>query len=381
MNTPLASQPAPPRYGADDDETGSVLQPLPDPLQLRQALVDEGEVQRLQRSRKSRQRRLGAFYEEQNELIDELLKPVGRTSDDVRNEAASNRRAAIAVYGSMGVNVMLFILQLTAAIASGSLALFATMADSFMDLLSGAILTLASREARKENIQKYPTGKSRMETIGIIVFSSLMATVSVQLIVESIRTLIASADAPDMPLISVLFVSIALASKLGLFFYCYSLRDSPSAQILAQDHRNDLFVNSFGLAMSLLAHHYQWWLDPAGAIAVSLIILRSWTHTAYEQIQLIVGKAADPAFLKRIIYIAFTHHEDVLHVDTAHAYHVGNRVYVEVDIVMDPDTTLRYSHDIGESLQMKLESLPNVERAFVHVDYEFEHKPEHRKYK
>ena len=45
---------------------------------------------------------------------------------------------------------------------------------------------------------------------------------------------------------------------------------------------------------------------------------------------------------------------------------------------MDRYTPLWESHDIGEDLQNKLETLPNVERAFVHVDYESEHKPEHQ---
>lgn len=38
---------------------------------------------------------------------------------------------------------------------------------------------------------------------------------------------------------------------------------------------------------------------------------------------------------------------------------------------------LRGTHDIAEELQMKLESLPDVERAYVHVDYETDHAPEH----
>lgn len=62
--------------------------------------------------------------------------------------------------------------------------------------------------------------------------------------------------------------------------------------------------------------------------------------------------------------------------DTCKAYHAGNSLFVEVDIVLPPTMELRTSHDIGESLQQKLESLPNVERAFVHVDYETLHKPE-----
>ena len=69
-------------------------------------------------------------------------------------------------------------------------------------------------------------------------------------------------------------------------------------------------------------------------------------------------------------------HPDVHQVDTCRAYYAGNNLFVEVDIVLPPDTQLRDSHDIGESLQIKLESLPQVERAFVHVDYETSHRPE-----
>jgi divalent metal cation (Fe/Co/Zn/Cd) transporter len=35
---------------------------------------------------------------------------------------------------------------------------------------------------------------------------------------------------------------------------------------------------------------------------------------------------------------------------------------------------IQEAHDIGSNLQMKLESLPEIERAFVHIDDEFEQK-------
>jgi divalent metal cation (Fe/Co/Zn/Cd) transporter len=44
---------------------------------------------------------------------------------------------------------------------------------------------------------------------------------------------------------------------------------------------------------------------------------------------------------------------------------------------MEANETLRATHDVAEELQIKLESLPDVERAYVHVDYETTHKPEH----
>ncbi|KAF9922606.1 hypothetical protein BGZ67_010376, partial [Mortierella alpina] len=287
----------------------------------------------------------------------------------------------VAIYGSFGVNVFLFLLQLYAAISSKSLSLFATMADSFMDLLSGVILLYTARASTKSNWFKYPSGKSRMETAGTIVFASLMATVSMQLIIESVRELMESNREPPMPsALAIAFVGFALATKVGLYLYCRALSQYNTANILAIDHRNDLAVNGFGLFASLISR-YCWWLDATGAIVVALIILRSWVRTAYEQVQLIVGKSADPAILKKLIYIALTHHRKILQVDTCTAYHAGNNLFVEVDVVMAPETPLWESHDISESLQIKLESLPNVERAFVHVDYETSHAPEHRKTK
>ena len=42
---------------------------------------------------------------------------------------------------------------------------------------------------------------------------------------------------------------------------------------------------------------------------------------------------------------------------------------------MDASTPLWKAHDISQQLQDKIEVLPNVERAFVHVDHEYTHAP------
>lgn len=65
-------------------------------------------------------------------------------------------------------------------------------------------------------------------------------------------------------------------------------------------------------------------------------------------------------------------------IDTVRAYSVGDGLFAEIDIVLPPDTPLSQAHDLGESLQGALERLDNVERAFVHVDYDSIHAIEHR---
>ena len=60
-------------------------------------------------------------------------------------------------------------------------------------------------------------------------------------------------------------------------------------------------------------------------------------------------------------------------------YTFGSHYFVEVDIVLPSDMPLQKVHDIGEALQKKLESLPEIEQDFVHLDYEYSHIPEHGK--
>mmetsp|Transcript_23241 Transcript_23241/g.37331 ORF Transcript_23241/g.37331 Transcript_23241/m.37331 type:complete len:125 (-) Transcript_23241:99-473(-) len=103
----------------------------------------------------------------------------------------------------------------------------------------------------------------------------------------------------------------------------------------------------------------------------------NYNKKAKEQIQHLTGKTADPLLLQHITHRAFCHHTSIEKVDTVRAYHFGEGFLVEVDIVMDKNTPLQESHDVGEALQIKLEEMEEVERAFVHIDYEWDHSPEH----
>ncbi|KAH6959551.1 cation diffusion facilitator 1 [Fusarium avenaceum] len=125
--------------------------------------------------------------------------------------------------------------------------------------------------------------------------------------------------------------------------------------------------------MSVVGDKFIWYLDPIGAICIALLILVSWISNAFEQIWLLVGKAAPQEFIAKLIYMSITYDEQISMVETCRAYHAGQKYYVEVDIVMDEYTSLKISHDVAQSLQRKIEGLADVERAFIHVDYDCEH--------
>ncbi len=325
--------------------------------------------------------KLQGFYEAQNENIQRLLKPVDEHVRQAKEmNAANHLRYQIAVYGSFAANVVLAVLQIYAAVTSGSLSLFTTMADAIFDPASNLTLLCCNKAVSKVDPRKFPAGKARIETAGNIVFCFLMTAVSFILIAFSLRELTGGSHSETnaFHLASVVAVSIAFCTKLSLFLYCWALRNQYSQiHILWEDHRNDLLINGFGILTSVGGSKLRWWIDPMGAIILSLLIAVLWLRTAYKEFQLLIGVTAETETQQLITYISMTHSPHVIAIDTVRAWHSGPRLVVEVDVVMDPEETLRATHDIAEELQMKLESLPNVERAYVHVDYETTHKPEH----
>ncbi|KAL8795784.1 MAG: hypothetical protein Q9195_001836 [Heterodermia aff. obscurata] len=70
-----------------------------------------------------------------------------------------------------------------------------------------------------------------------------------------------------------------------------------------------------------------------------------------------------------LLYLTMRFASTIRKIQGLQAYHAGDKLNVEVDIVLDEKMSLRDSHDLGESLQYVLESVPSVDRAFVHLDY------------
>ncbi|KAJ6902040.1 metal tolerance protein 11 isoform X2 [Populus alba x Populus x berolinensis] len=290
------------------------------------------------------------------------------------------RSETFAIRISNFANMVLFVAKAYASIKSGSLAIIASTLDSLLDLLSGFILWFTAFSMQTPNPYQYPIGKKRMQPLGILVFASVMATLGLQIILESVRALLS--DESDFDLtkeqerwIIGIMLSVTLV-KLVLMIYCRSFTNE-IVKAYAQDHFFDVITNTIGLVAALLANYLEGWMDPVGAIVLALYTIRTWSMTVLENVNSLVGKSATPDYLQKLTYLCWNHHKAIRHIDTVRAYTFGSHYFVEVDIVLPSSMPLQEAHDIGESLQEKLELLPEIERAFVHLDYEYTHKPEH----
>ncbi|KAK6234135.1 hypothetical protein QUC31_006541 [Theobroma cacao] len=299
-------------------------------------------------------------------------------SKEEREKLARSETLAIRI--SNIANMVLFAAKVYASVRSGSLAIIASTLDSLLDLLSGFILWFTAFSMSTPNPYQYPIGKKRMQPLGILVFASVMATLGLQIILESVQTMISDEDEFNLTKeqerwVVVIMLGVTVV-KLLLVFYCRTFTNE-IVKAYAQDHFFDVITNIIGLVAALLANYIDDWIDPVGAIILALYTIRTWSMTVLENVNSLVGRSAAPEYLQKLTYLCWNHHKAIRHIDTVRAYTFGSHYFVEVDIVLPANMPLQEAHDIGESLQEKLELLPEIERAFVHLDYEYTHKPEH----
>ncbi|XP_009337553.2 metal tolerance protein 11 [Pyrus x bretschneideri] len=326
------------------------------------------------------------YYQQQVEMLEAFTEMdalaerrfIPGMSKEEQEKLAKSETFAIRI-SNIG-NMVLFAAKVYASVRSGSLAIIASTLDSLLDLLSGFILWFTASSMQTHSPYQYPIGKKRMQPLGILVFASVMATLGLQIILESMRTLVSGEDEFSLTKdqerwVVGIMLSVTLV-KFLLMLYCRSFKNE-IVKAYAQDHFFDVITNIIGLVAVLLANYFDDWMDPGGAIILALYTIRTWSLTVLENVNSLVGRSAAPEYLQKLTYLCWNHHKAIRHIDTVRAYTFGSHYFVEVDIVLPADMLIQEAHDIGESLQEKLELLPEIERAFVHLDYEFSHKPEH----
>jgi cation diffusion facilitator family transporter len=332
-----------------------------------------------------------AYYERQSALCDfmdtvdkkaaaeGLLPSEEADADDAAALAAAEAEKAavrVAVTSANVCNVVLLAIKVWAAVTSGSVAVIASTVDSALDLFSGVLVAVSAAMQAHKNPSRFPVGKARFEPVMLVIFACIMGFASIELVLQGIESL-ASDRRSTVDTKTLIILGVVIAVKAALYAQCRKLaRVSPSCSALALDHLNDVLTNGGTLIAVAIAAVYPsvWWLDGMMCIMLALFMLYNWALTGREQALLLTSEVAPTELLNKLTYVALSHEPArVQFVDTVLAYSTGARVQVEIDIGLPPSMLLREAHDVGEALTKKLESLEDVERAFVHLDFEHDH--------
>ena len=293
--------------------------------------------------------------------------------DEKERRAKAEKKATWAININVIANILLLVGKIFAVFTTGSLSLIASTVDSALDLLCTLIVWSTNKLVawRLSGLsRRFPVGRRRLEPLGILVFSIIMVISFAQILQESVTRLMPPHDEAE-PLgaaaIASLVATIVIKGVIGAG--CWPIKTS-QVQALVQDCKTDVIFNTLSLLFPFIGYKANvWWLDPAGAGLLSIFIIFDWAHTSFNNVVRLSGETADDHVQRKLMYLAYRFSPVVDGFKSVTAYHAGDGVWVEFDILLNEQTRLNRSHDVAETLQYCAEGLPEVDRAFVSTDY------------
>lgn len=304
--------------------------------------------------------------EEEEEVIDAKLKDwVPEEDEDTESPIVK-----LALYVNLSANTTLLILKIIVAIMTSSLSVLASLVDAALDFLSTAIVWFTSWMIARQDRYAYPVGRRRLEPIGVLIFSVIMMTSFFQVGIEGISRLTGNDHTVVQLTIPAVAIMAATVIIKGLcWLWCRLIRNS-SVQALAQDAATDVVFNTFSILFPLVGYFFHvWWLDATGGILLSAYVIINWSRTSAEHIRNLTGASATADERNILLYMTMRFAKSIKKIQGLQAYHAGDKLNVEVDIVVDEGTSLRDSHDLGESLQYVLGKFHFFHRYYDYIVY------------
>lgn len=315
---------------------------------------------------------------EDTPLLSEGDGPTALELAEQPDEESGSPIVTFAIYLNLTANLILLIGKIVVIVLTSSLSVLASLVDAALDFLSTAIVWTTTKLISRQDQYKYPVGRRRLEPIGVLVFSVIMITSFFQVALECLNRLTSGDHSiVKLGLPSIIIMASTVLIKFGCWFWCRLIKNS-SVQALAQDAMTDVVFNIFSIIFPIVGSFFSiWWLDALGGLLLSFYVIINWSRTSTAHIRHLTGAAAPAADRNILLYLTMRFARTIRKIQGLQAYHAGDKLNVEVDIVLDEAMSLRDSHDLGESLQYVLESVPSVDRAFVHLDYSDWNLPNH----
>ncbi|KAK0915471.1 hypothetical protein LTR91_006710 [Friedmanniomyces endolithicus] len=307
---------------------------------------------------------------------EELVMPPDLEEEE---EADSQSRiVTIAIIVNTIANTILLGMKIAVAVLTSSVSVLASLVDAALDWLSTMIIWTTTHLIANTDQYAYPIGRRRLEPVGVMVFAVIMITSFAQVAIEGIQKLVGTDHSVvQLSTPAIIIMASTVVIKGACWLWCRLIKNS-SVQALAQDAVTDVIFNTFSIIFPLVGYYASiWWLDALGGVVLSIYVIFSWSGVCLDHIRKLTGCAATADERNVLLYLTMRFAKTIKQIQGLQAYHAGDKLNVEVDIVLDEGTSLKDSHDLGESLQYVLESVPNVDRAFVHLDYAGYNLPSH----
>ncbi len=265
----------------------------------------------------------------------------------------------------IALSVILFGLKIWASILSNSMALLSDALNSFLDVFSYSVVHISVSLQDKQADKEHPFGHRRAEPIAGFIIAILAAILGAAIIKDAFLGIFEEHEVIRNTIaISVMIFSIV--SKLVIaVFYKTAARKNHSLALEASfvDSRNDVFASLVALLGMLVGGYW----DHIAGLLIGGWIIYSGLSLGFGNLRYLMGHVPPDDVVKSIEKEALQI-PGVKGINDLRAHYVGDVVHVELHIEVDERLSVKDAHEIGIVVRDKVEALPSIHKAFIHID-------------
>lgn len=286
------------------------------------------------------------------------------------NEASIIRKLSLV---SILGNAILSGFKLFAGIVGNSSAMISDSIHSFSDVLTTLIAWVGVKISKKASDSDHPYGHERLECVASLILGAvLLATgfgigkVGIENILSPSRETLAVPSA-----IALVAAVVSIVGKEAMYWYTrYYAKLIHSSAFLADawHHRSDAFSSIgslIGIAGAMMGFPV---LDSVASVVICLFIGKVSYDILKDSVTKLLDTSCGEDYDKKLgEYISAEN--GVVCVDMLRSRMFGNKVYVDLEIQVDGDKSLREAHEVAEQVHTDVEHhFPDVKHVMIHVN-------------
>ena len=287
-----------------------------------------------------------------------------------RREALIIRKMSLI---SLIGNTVLSGFKLFAGVIGNSGAMISDAIHSFSDVLTTLIAWIGVKVSKKAADEAHPYGHERMECVASLLLGLVLMATGLGVGRVGVDNIIANNyETLAIPKLIALAASVvSILGKAAMFWYTRyyaKLINSSAFMADAWHHRSDAIssIGSFiGIAGTMLGFPV---MDSVASVVICLFILKVAYDILRDALMKMLDTSCGEAYENQLThYIA--EKEDVRSVDLLHSRMFGNKVFIDLEISVDGDKSLRDAHAVAELVHEDVElNFPEIKHIMIHVN-------------
>lgn len=284
----------------------------------------------------------------------------------------SAQRGIRATLLGLVVSVVLATVKLLGGLIGNSYALIADGVESLLDVFGALVVWASLRIAARPPNERYPYGFGRAESLATLVVALVLLVAGVGIAIQSVREILVPHHSPE-PFTLVILVIVVAAKELMYRRLNHAGREigSHALEADAWHHRSDALTSLaafVGISIALIAGKGYEAADDWAALLACGVIIFNGVRLFRQALAEVMDVAVPPEVEAQVRQIA-GQVDGVLALDKCRVRRTGLTLFVDIQVIVDANLSVRRGHEIGHEVKDVLLASPlSIVDVNVHVE-------------